>query len=95
VESFPGGVNIYCQLSNNPFPAPTLLMTAMSIDEDSTIKILNRKQANIFLNKTVLKTIFEDNTIVVNVSCRVSNSFGSDELTTLIRVCGECMMHSK
>lgn len=90
MESFQGGVFIYCQLSNSPFPAPKFNMIATRIGEDSSVELLNRMKGNIFLNKTILKPLFENET-VVNVSCRVSNSFGSDEMTTLIKACGESL----
>ena len=80
---------MHCQLSNTPFPSPKFYMTAMRIGEDTSKELLNRKRANLFLNKTLLKTLFDNDTVVVNVSCRVSNSFGSDELTTLISACGK------
>ena len=89
VESFQGGINVHCHLSNVPVPAPTFNMTVATIGEDGTIKLLSRKSEILFLNKTMLKTLF-NNDSMVNVSCMVSNSFGSDILTTLIRVCGEC-----
>ena len=89
MESFLDAINVHCHLSNTPFPAPKFNMTATWIGEDSSKELLNGKRANVFLNKTVLKTLFDNDTVVVNISCRVSNSFGSDELTTLIRACGK------
>ena len=92
-ESFQGGINIHCHLSNTPVPSPTFKIIAVRIGDNSSVTLLSGKRGYLFLNKTVLETLFDNDTIVVNVTCKASNSFGSDELTTSIRVCGEYIVY--
>ena len=97
-ESFQNGVTIQCTLKNDPQPPPNFSITATRVTNNGTEDVLpirqmrnnlDQKTSQIFVARTVLSLLFESVTAVVNITCRVNNSYGSKEMTTSIKVCGE------
>ena len=64
-------------------------MTATRITNDGTRHLLSGQTADLVLSRTTLAILLDNDTVAVNITCRVDNSFGMDEMTTSIRVCGE------
>ena len=82
-------VYVHCPLANDPLPPPQFNMTATRIANDGTRHLLSGETADLVLNRATLAILLENDTVAVNITCRVDNSFGMDEMTTSIRVCGE------
>lgn len=96
-ESFQSGVTVQCTLKNDPLPNPQFTITTTRVTNSGTNELLipqirssmDQKTAKILLKQTMLSSLFESDTVVVNITCRVNNSYGKSEMTTSIRVCGE------
>ena len=98
-DSFQSGVTINCTLKNDPLPYPDFTITATIVTNNGTNELpisqmgnstsVDRNTTQILLDQTVLSSLFENDTVIVNITCRVNNSLGHDEMTTSIRVCGE------
>ena len=92
-DSFEDGVTIYCQVANEPYPPPQFTLTALTrnINGIRQLPIMSEETHNrsiIFLNQTTLFSLFENDTMVIDVTCTVNNSYGSNNMSTSIRHCG-------
>ena len=92
LESPDNVLTVFCQLSNEPIPAPlfevTVTVVAITDDHSQPPSIfLSDRSLDISLNSTLLSEIFSSNS-TINILCHVSNPLGGDNETTLIRACG-------
>ena len=83
------GAIINCTLEETPVPPPKFNMTMIRIFRNSTVeRLLNEQTPRLFLSASQLSSLFEEDTTTLRISCHVSNSFGSDNMLTDIRICG-------
>lgn len=88
---------VSCQLANQPIPPPMFNMTIellmdgmkteLSVPPNLIIDETDMNLAFYDLNLTV-HFLFEQNISAIRVKCVVSNTFGSDNASTLIEPCG-------
>ena len=72
-----------------PFPSPQFDMNMTRIFRNGTMEIVLSKQVpSLSLLPSQLGSLFEEDTAILRITCNVSNSFGSDQKTTDIRMCG-------
>ena len=70
---------------------------------NDTEQLLDRKitdgvhrQTYVFLEMTMLlSSLFDEDTVAVTVSCGVNNSYGGNETTTSIRICGKYLINKQ
>ena len=79
--------SIICQLKEDPIPPPEFLWNVTLNGIDLAIPSDNLYYENGTLNLT--GPIMLDNTLILDVICHVSNTFGSDTANTSIRLCGK------
>lgn len=88
-------VLIRCSVANDPFPPPQFSVTTARVFLNSSVDILSSyPMETILINDSMLLMLFEEDTKFLNVTCIVSNRFGSDRATTIIRVCGMLILSS-
>ena len=66
-------------------------MTMTRIFRNSTVDsevLLSKLAAYLSLHPSQVGSLFEEDTAILRITCIVSNSFGSDNATTDIRMCG-------
>lgn len=86
-----------CSLANSPVPSPRYIITINKIATDGTEEMLQSKYgivteifvAEVFLDSNILFPLFDNDTKIVNITCQVYNSYGSDNMTSLIRTCSK------
>ena len=66
-------------------------MTAIRAAADGTKigPLLSRQTDYLSLDRISLSSLFDSDTVFVNITCSVSNFFGGDDMTTSVTVCGE------
>ena len=88
-NTIPDEVFINCTLKGMALPPPQFSMNMTRIFKNNTVqRVLSEQAANLFLNSSRLDSLFEENIIVLRITCNVSNSFGNDNKTTDITICG-------
>lgn len=93
-DSFEDGVTIYCHVANEPYPPPQFTLTVLKRNSNGVRQLLTVSEEThdrsiIFLNQTTLFSLFENDTMLIDVTCTVNNSYGSNNKSTSIRHCGE------
>ena len=90
IDTSQHGVSIGCLLANSPSPPPQFNMTVTRTltNSRSIEKLFSSQTMDLIVNSSLLSVLFEENTAHLNILCTVSNSFGSVEAMTVIRVCG-------
>ena len=81
---------VSCQLSNDPIPSPTFMMTIEAVKTEIETELsmpLDMELIFLDLNSTIT-SLMEQDTSAIRVTCIVSNDFGSDNATTMIKPCG-------
>ena len=83
---------VLCQLSNQPIPPPIFMMTIEVVKTEIEIELsmpvdINPELVFYDLNSTI-NSLLEQDTSAIRVTCIVSNDFGSDNATTMIKPCG-------
>ena len=83
---------VRCQLSNEPIPSPIFMMTIEVVKTEIEIELsmpVDMDPELVFydLNSTI-NSLMEQDTSAIRVTCIVSNDFGSDNATTMIKPCG-------
>ena len=87
----PHGATINCTLEKTPVPPPKFNMTMTRIFRDGTnegLLIQQSETSTLSIPASKLSSLFEDNIEILRIMCTVSNDFGSDTMTTDIRICG-------
>ena len=90
LESPDNVLTVFCQLSNEPIPAPQFEVTvsvAITDGHRQPPSIFSNRSLDISLNSTLLSEMFSSNS-TINILCTVFNTLGGDSETTLIRACG-------
>lgn len=79
-----------CLLGNEPDPNPDFTFTVERILSNSTemLQMQMSKDGILQLNESTILSLFNMDTVSINVTCTVSNAFGSDNAITTITVCG-------
>ena len=69
-------------------------MTAIRAAADGTKigPLLSGQTDYLSLDRISLSSLFDSDTVFVNITCSVSNFFGGDDMTTSVTVCGECVI---
>ena len=93
-DSFEDGVTVYCQVANEPYPPPQITLTVLSQKSNGVRQLAivseeTHDRSIIFLDRTVLFSLFENDTMPIDVICTANNSYGSSSMSTSIRHCGE------
>ena len=106
-ESFPDGVTVKCPLANIPVPSPEYTITIKRVANDGNEemflgrilisnngRISERRFEEVHLHSQILSSLFDNDTdkFKVNITCQVYNLFGTDNMTTFIRICSELIM---
>ena len=78
-----------------PVPPPKFKKTIMRVFSNGSTEKLSIEESELrsdtgvlTISASQLRTLFEGNTDILRIMCDVSNEFGSDNMTTDIRVCG-------
>ena len=82
---------ISCELANQPTPKPDFMMTTVVVRNGTEMNQMlahtDQNPAAYDLN-TTLNFLYQEDTVAIKVTCIASNSFGSDNASTLIEPCG-------
>ena len=87
------GATINCTLKEIPVPPPQFNMSMTRVFSNDTIQrppIQQSETEILSISASQLSLLFEEETLILRITCNVSNLFGSDSMTTDIRVCGMC-----
>ena len=87
----PDGATVNCSLEKTPEPAPTFNMTMIRVLDNNKVEMLETllsEAGTLSINASLLRLLFKDDTKILIIICNVSNSFGSDTMTTNITTCG-------
>ena len=71
-----------------PIPAPQFQMQVFSYNATGRVLIDESKTGVLSISASELRILFAEGTEILRIMCIVSNKFGSDNMTTDIRVCG-------
>ena len=84
------GATINCTLEETPVPPPKFNMTLTKVFSNHSERLLTSTSENssLFISASQLSVLFEDGIDILRIVCNVSNTFGSDNMTTDIRICG-------
>jgi hypothetical protein len=84
------GATINCTLEDTPVPLPKFNMTMTKVFSDNRDEELIQQSGDstLSISASQLRLLFENGTEMLRIMCKVSNSFGSDTMTTDIRICG-------
>ena len=84
------GATINCTLEETPVPPPKFNMTVTKVFSNNSEGLLAPpSEANIlYISASQLSVLFEDGIDILRIVCNVSNTYGSDSMTTDIRICG-------
>jgi hypothetical protein len=84
------GATINCTLEDTPVPPPKFNMTMTKVFSDNRDEklIQHSGASNLSISASQLSLLFENGTEMLRIMCKVSNSFGSDTMTTDIGICG-------
>ena len=86
----PDGATINCTLEETPVPPPKFNMTVTKVFSNNSERLLDPPSVNssLSISASQLSVLFEDGIDILRIVCYVSNTFGSDNMTTDIRICG-------
>ena len=86
----PHGATINCTLEETPVPPPKFNMTVKKVFSDNSERRLTppSEDSILSISASQLSVLFEDGIDILRIVCNVSNTFGSDFMTTDIRICG-------
>ena len=85
---------VSCQLANQPIPIPKFTMTIAVVRNGIEMEIpmsVNQSWTSYDVNSTAY-SLFQPDTTTIKVTCVVSNTFGSDNASTLIERCGNALV---
>ena len=76
-----------------PIPAPQFRIQVFS--DNATRRVLIESETGVLsISASELSILFNEDTDILRIMCIVSNKFGSDNMTTDIRVCGMSLLLS-
>ena len=90
LESPNNVLTVFCRLSNEPIPAPLFEITIVAITDghsEPQFAFLDDRSLDLSLTSVLLGQIFNSSS-VINITCHIFNTLGSDSETTLVRACG-------
>ena len=81
---------VSCGLVNQPIPPPFFRMTTVVVKRETEVTITEHNNQNLTFNSlnTTLYYLLQEDMASIRVTCTVSNMFGSDNASTVIRLCG-------
>ena len=71
-----------------PIPAPQFQMQVFRYNATGRVLIDESETGVLSISASQLRSLFNEDTEILRIMCNVSNEFGSDNMTTDIRVCG-------
>ena len=84
------GVTINCTLEQMTVPPPMFNMIITRVFSNGTNETLQTQPSEtgiLSINSSLLSSLFEEDAVLLKITCDVSNDYGSDTMFTNIRIC--------